>query len=238
MYKVFIDGQEGTTGLEIKDRLSGRQDIQLLEIRGDKRKDPRVKKEFINGADLVILCLPDAVARESVALAENGNTRFIDASTAHRTHADWVYGLAEMPGQTEKIKNARFVANPGCYPTGFILMAKPLVDQGIVPKDYPMTVHAVSGYSGGGKKLIQAHDTGDQDQIEKLAVRPYGFALNHKHVPEMQGSLMPLFLPPAWEIFIKGCWSTCPCSPGCLKTEWMRIDSGKSCKRSMPKKSL
>ncbi len=234
MYKVFIDGQEGTTGLEIKDRLTGRSDIELLEIPGDKRKDIQVKKAFINGADLVILCLPDAVARESVALADNGSTRFIDASTAHRTHPDWVYGLPEMSpdpdqkgNQAEKIFNARFVANPGCYPTGFILMVRPLVGQGILPPDYPATVHAVSGYSGGGKKLIQVHESRDEGIMEELASRPYGFSLTHKHVPEMQAytglSHAPVFTPGVGN-FYKGMLVHLPLFPRLFNT---RIDADK-----------
>ena len=234
MYKIFIDGQEGTTGLEITDRLKGRNDIELLEIPGDKRKDSRVKKQFINNADLVILCLPDAVARESVALAENTATRFIDASTAHRIHPDWVYGLAELPpspgqdgDQTLKIQNAQFVANPGCYPTGFILMVKPLVDLGIIPRSYPATVHAISGYSGGGKKLIQTHDTGDEGLMEDLAARPYGFALTHKHVPEMQVytglSHAPIFTPSVGN-FYKGMLVHLPLLPRLFKN---RVDPDK-----------
>jgi N-acetyl-gamma-glutamyl-phosphate reductase len=208
MYKIFIDGQEGTTGLEIKERLEGREEIELLEIPWDKRKDPAVKQAFINNADLVILCLPDAAAKASVALAEDGDTRFIDASTAHRTHPDWVYGLAELPpvpDQAQKIRNARFVANPGCYPTGFVLMARPLLNSGILPRDYPVAVHAVSGYSGGGKKLIALHR--EKDKGEELAVRPYGFALAHKHVPEMQAYAgldhAPVFTPSVGD-FYKG----------------------------------
>ncbi len=208
MFNVFIDGQEGTTGLEIKARLDGRKDIELLEIPDDKRKDLTVKKEFIHGADLVILCLPDAAARESVALSKGGDTRFIDASTAHRTHPDWTYGLAELPpvpDQAEAIRNARFVANPGCYPTGFLLMARPLVNAGILPKDYPVTVHAVSGYSGGGKKLIALHKDGKKG--DALAVRPYGFTLTHKHTPEMQAYAgldhAPVFTPSVGD-FYKG----------------------------------
>jgi len=228
MYKVFIDGQEGTTGLEIKERLGGRGDIKLLEIPGDKRKDARVKKKFINQADLVILCLPDSVARESVALADNGTTRFIDASTAHRTDPDWVYGLPEMPpfagdncNQTEKIRNARFVANPGCYPTGFILMMRPMVGLGIIPQEYPATVHAVSGYSGGGKKMIQTHETRDEGRMEELAARPYGFSLTHKHVPEMQVyaglSHAPVFTPSVGN-FYKGMLVHVPLFPRLFKT--------------------
>ncbi len=208
MFKLFIDGQEGTTGLEIKARLEGRKDIELLEIPEDKRKDPAVKQEFIHGADVVILCLPDDAARASVALAKGGNTRFIDASTAHRTHPDWTYGLAELPlvpDQAETIKNARFVANPGCYPTGFLLMARPLVNAGILPKDYPVTIHAISGYSGGGKKLIALHTEGKKGG--ELAARPYGFALAHKHLPEMQAyaglAHAPVFTPSVGD-FYKG----------------------------------
>ncbi|WP_022665117.1 N-acetyl-gamma-glutamyl-phosphate reductase [Desulfospira joergensenii] len=187
MYKIFIDGQEGTTGLQIKERLEAREDIELIEIPGDKRKDIEVKREIINHSDLVILCLPDAAARESVSLAENETPRFIDASTAHRTHEDWVYGLPEMePDHRRKIAEARFVANPGCYPTGFILAVRPLIRLGIMPKDYPATVHALSGYSGGGKKLIAAHGSRPLEEVDRIASRPYGFSLKHKHIPEMQ----------------------------------------------------
>ncbi len=214
MYRVFIDGQEGTTGLEIRQRLEKRDDIELVLIDDSLRKDPAAKKECINEADLVILCLPDDIARQSVGLVENSSTRIIDASTAHRTNPDWVYGLPELSHDpftgehtdwAEKIANARFVANPGCYPTGFVLMVNPLVGAGVLPRDYPVTVHALSGYSGGGKKLIQLHNSDGCGQSKNLACRPYGFSLEHKHQTEMKyfGGLShtPLFSPSVGDFY-------------------------------------
>jgi N-acetyl-gamma-glutamyl-phosphate reductase len=185
--KVFIDGQEGTTGLEIRDRLARRTDIELLEIPGAQRKDSGAKRAIIAAADLVILCLPDAAAVEAAELAEGTPARIIDASSAHRTADGWVYGLPELaPGQREAIRKATQVSNPGCYATGFLLAVRPLVDGAIVPRTYPVTVHAQSGYSGGGKKLIAAfrdHDHGGESP--DWTVRPYGLGLAHKHLPEM-----------------------------------------------------
>ena len=182
--KIFIDGREGTTGLQIFDRLTGRGDIELLHIDELVRKDTNERKRFINEADLVFLCLPDEAARESAALIENNNTRIIDASTAHRTHIDWVYGFAELSKhQREKIKNARRVANPGCHATGIIASVYPLITLGIMPCDYPLTCISLTGYSGGGKSMINAYE--NEKTPEMYAPRMYGLDLNHKHLPEI-----------------------------------------------------
>lgn len=200
MYTVFIDGQEGTTGLQIRDRLTGRSDINLIEIPGEKRKDPETKKQFLNRADCVILCLPDGAARESVAMIENSRTNVIDASTAHRTDPDWVYGLPELTSdQRDHIRNASRVSNPGCYATGFVLLVRPLVDEGIISPEYPVTCSSVSGYSGAGKKLIAQYEGPPEESAARLGSRYYALTLQHKHLPEMRkyGLLKkpPLFLP-------------------------------------------
>jgi len=184
--RIFIDGQEGTTGLQIEERLRRRSDIELLEIDPAARKDPDAKREILERAEVAILCLPDAAALETASMAPAG-TRLLDASTAHRVHADWAYGLPELsPATREQIRSAARVANPGCWPTGFLLLVRPLVDAGVLPPDYPLSCHGQSGYSGGGKKLIaafQAHPrTGPSPAWTE---RPYGFSLQHKHVPEM-----------------------------------------------------
>lgn len=200
-HRVFIDGREGTTGLQIQERLSGRDDIELLDIPDEHRKDPGKKRDVYSRADVVILCLPDAASKEATILLQETETRVIDASTAHRVAEGWVYGLPELsPGQRENIRKAECVANPGCYPTGFLLAVRPLVDAGVVPPDYPVTVFALSGYSGGGKKMIQAFSEHDHSgKSPDWTVRPYAIALSHKHVPEMQVhahlSSMPIFCP-------------------------------------------
>jgi N-acetyl-gamma-glutamyl-phosphate reductase len=196
-YKVFIDGQEGTTGLKIHERLRRRDDIELLEISEDRRKDSVTKLEFYRHADVTILCLPDQASHEAFELARNENVRLIDASTAFRTDPGWAYGLPELcPEQRGLIRNSRYVSNCGCYAAGFILPLRPLVTAGIVQVDYPVTVHAVSGYSGGGKRLIQIHE-GAPGLV--LPTRPYALPLRHKHVPEMQKyaglAYPPLFAP-------------------------------------------
>lgn len=187
MYNVFIDGQVGTTGLQIFERLKKRDDIILTEIPYADRKNDTIKREYLNSADLVILCLPDQAARVSVKMVSNPQVKILDASTAHRTEPNWVYGLPELnPDQREKIRNALFVANPGCYSTGFLLGMVPLIKLGIVNRDYPISINAVSGYSGGGRQLVEkyrAHQEVSSD--DPWDYRPYSFQLAHKHIPEM-----------------------------------------------------
>ena len=182
--RIFIDGREGTTGLQIFDRLGGRDDIELLSIDDSKRKDTSERSKLLSSADLVFLCLPDDAAREAVALIGNSKTRVIDASTAHRTHPDWVYGFPELSKkQLEKISNARFVANPGCHATGIIAAVYPLVSMNILPRDYPLTCFSLTGYSGGGKSMIRAYE--EEKTPEMYAPRIYALDLHHKHIPEI-----------------------------------------------------
>ncbi len=184
--KVFIDGKEGTTGLQIFDRFEGRDDLEILTIDEDKRKDTFERKRLINESDITFLCLPDAAAIEAVSLCENPDTRIIDASTAHRTNPAWDYGFPELSAQhKENIRSSRRVANPGCYASGFISLVYPLVQAGVLPEDYPITCHAVSGYSGGGKKLIAAVESDDKSK-ELYSPRQYALTQAHKHQPEMQ----------------------------------------------------
>ncbi|MBQ9382640.1 MAG: N-acetyl-gamma-glutamyl-phosphate reductase [Ruminiclostridium sp.] len=186
MTKVFIDGQEGTTGLKIVERLKRRTDIELMVIPDELRKDMAERKKYINGSDFTILCLPDAAAVEAVSLVENDRTRIIDASTAHRTAPDWVYGFPELsPEHREKIRTSKRVAVPGCYASGFISMAYPLVKAGILPKDYPVSIHAVSGYSGAGKRGIAQYTDADRPK-EFDTPRQYALSQSHKHLPEMK----------------------------------------------------
>ena len=180
---VFIDGGAGTTGLEIRERLAGRDGLSLVELPDAVRKDPAARREALNDADIVILCLPDDAAREAVALIENNRTRVIDASTAHRVADGWTYGMAELePAQAQAIAEAKRVTNPGCYPTGFLALVRPLVRAGLIPADWALSVNAVSGYSGGGKAMIAEFERGEAD----TAFRGYALDLGHKHVPEMQ----------------------------------------------------
>lgn len=186
MVKVYIDGQAGTTGLKINERLAGRNDIELLEIAEEKRKDNAERKRLIHESDFTFLCLPDAAAIEAVGLANGSSTRIIDASTAHRTNPDWAYGFPELSGaHREKIKNSSRVAVPGCYPTGFLAVVYPLVTAGILPKDYPVVCHAVSGYSGGGKAMIAEYEAVRTDK-RLFSPRHYALTQSHKHQPEMQ----------------------------------------------------
>jgi len=200
-FKVFVDGQEGTTGLKIRDHLAIRKDVLLLEIEPDKRKDPARREELLNEADVVFLCLPDIAAKESVAMVSNPKTKIIDPSTAHRTDPSWVYGIPELSREErERICSAKRVSVPGCHATGFIMPLFPLVSKGIVPQGYPMTCHSLTGYSGGGKKLISAYEDVDAPTREKLrGPRPYALGLAHKHLPEMQKhaglEISPIFLP-------------------------------------------
>ncbi|MFN3620681.1 N-acetyl-gamma-glutamyl-phosphate reductase [Sphingorhabdus sp.] len=180
---VFIDGASGTTGLEIADRLTGRPEFRLIILDDVKRKDPAAKREALNDADFVILCLPDDAAKEAVAMTRSASTRIIDASTAFRVDPEWAYGFAEYrKGQRDRIASARLVSNPGCYPTGFLGLVAPLVAAGLLPADWPYSVNAVSGYSGGGKALIERFEGEGAD----IGYRTYGLDLAHKHVPEMQ----------------------------------------------------
>ena len=195
--KIYIDGKEGTTGLQIYERLGGRDDIELLLIDEDKRKDTAERKKLMNAADVVFLCLPDAAAVEAVDLVENPDTCIIDASTAHRTAPGWVYGFAEI-GNRAAIRTAKRIANPGCHATGFISSAAPLVKLGIISADYPLTCYSLTGYSGGGKKLIAEYEAPDRDPRHE-SHRIYGLNLKHKHLPEMQAvcglTRKPVFVP-------------------------------------------
>jgi N-acetyl-gamma-glutamyl-phosphate reductase len=196
MLKLFIDGAAGTTGLEIAERMAGRDEFRLITLSDADRKSVSARAAAIQDADYVILCLPDAAAREAVALGEGADTRFIDASSAHRVADGWTYGFAELrKGQREAIASARLVSNPGCYPTGFLALVAPLVAEDLLPADHGFIVNAVSGYSGGGKDLIQRM----QVDAPEIGFRAYALGLEHKHLPEMQVhaglSRAPIFAP-------------------------------------------
>lgn len=185
MKKIFIDGREGTTGLGIFNRIEGMKDVEFIILPDDKRKDIAARKEAINESDITILCLPDAAAIESVSLCENPNTIILDASTAHRTNPDWVYGLPELSKeQEEKIKSAKRIAVPGCHASGFIVLVSQLIKAGIISPDVLLTCHSITGYSGGGKKMIAQYEDENRDVIFD-APRPYGLTQSHKHIPEM-----------------------------------------------------
>jgi N-acetyl-gamma-glutamyl-phosphate reductase len=185
--RVFIDGAAGTTGLEIRERLAARADLEVVQLADRDRKDPGARSAALNEADIVILCLPDEAAREAVMLIENPDVRVIDASTAHRVAQGWAYGFPELETSLRaKIAAARFVANPGCYPTGFLALVRPLVRAGMIPADFPLTTNAVSGYSGGGKAMIEEFENKTSPAYVDTVVRTYALSLAHKHVPEMQ----------------------------------------------------
>ena len=197
-YRIFVDGQEGTTGLQINEYLARRSDVELLRIDPARRKDSEERARLLNAADVAFLCLPDAAAREAVTLVTNPLTCIIDASTAHRTLAGWVYGLPELaPGQRDLIRAAKRIANPGCHASSFVLLVRPLVAAGVLPPDYPINCFSLTGYSGGGKKMIEQYRAGGDHRLE--APRQYGLGLAHKHLPEMKmhGGLnrVPIFAP-------------------------------------------
>lgn len=184
--RVFIDGEAGTTGLQIRDRLLARRDIELISLSDSERKDATARRDALHAADVAILCLPDAAAKEAAALAEGSDTKLIDASTAHRTDDNWVYGFAEFrAGQREAIIGAKRISNPGCYPTGAIAILAPLIGAGLLSGDYPVTVNAVSGYTGGGKALIARYEAEGVAGYKPDPFWNYGLSLNHKHVPEI-----------------------------------------------------
>ncbi|MBR2949080.1 MAG: N-acetyl-gamma-glutamyl-phosphate reductase [Lachnospiraceae bacterium] len=197
--KIFINGSEGTTGLRIFERFEGRDDIELLKIPSELRKDPDEVKKYINASDITFLCLPDAAAREAVAMVENENVRIIDTSTAHRTLEGWAYGYPELSKEhREAIRNGKRVAVPGCHATGFITIVYPLIAGGILPAEYPVSSFSLTGYSGGGKKMIAEYE-GEERDAELDSPREYGLTQNHKHLKEMKAitglSREPLFSP-------------------------------------------
>ncbi|WP_326540748.1 N-acetyl-gamma-glutamyl-phosphate reductase [Pseudorhodoferax sp.] len=215
---VFIDGDQGTTGLQIHDRLRGRSDLQLLSLPAADRKDPRRRAQAINACDIALLCLPDAAAREAVGFIRNPQVRVIDASSAHRTDPEWVYGFPEMaPGQARRIAQAQRVSNPGCYPTGAVALLRPLVQAGLLPADHPVAVSAISGYSGGGRAAIEAHEAHEAGEPGDAARMPptqvYGLALEHKHTPEIAlhaGLSHRPFFVPAYGAYRQGIVLTVP----------------------------
>ncbi|MFO1330043.1 MAG: N-acetyl-gamma-glutamyl-phosphate reductase [Rubrivivax sp.] len=198
-FKVYVDGQEGTTGLRIHEYLARRSDVELLRIDAERRKDPAERARLLNAADVAFLCLPDAASREAAAMVNNPRTCLIDASTAHRTHPDWVFGLPELaPGQRERLRHARRIANPGCHATAFILLLRPLVDAGLVAPTLPVSALSITGYSGGGKKMIEQYQASPKEQV-LTSPRPYGLTLGHKHIPEMMAytglAARPILMP-------------------------------------------
>ncbi len=195
---AFVDGQEGTTGLRIHEYLAERHDIEVLRIDADKRKDAAERARLLNAADVAFLCLPDDAAREAAALVTNPNTCLIDASTAHRTAPGWAFGLPELaPSQRELIRTTKRIANPGCHATAFILLLRPLVDAGLMPAALPVSATSITGYSGGGKKMIEQYQAGGDARL--AAPRPYALTLAHKHIPEMTThtglAAKPVFMP-------------------------------------------
>lgn len=196
--KVFVDGQEGTTGLRIHEILAQRRDVEVLSIDPALRKDPAERARLLNAADVAFLCLPDAASRESAAMVTNPGTCVIDASTAHRTTPGWVYGLPELaPGQREALRAAKRIGNPGCHASAFVMLLRPLVDAGVVPAKLPVSATSITGYSGGGKSMIARYQAGGDPRLD--SPRPYALTLSHKHLPEMMAhgglSTRPIFVP-------------------------------------------
>ncbi|MEL7272824.1 MAG: N-acetyl-gamma-glutamyl-phosphate reductase [Pseudomonadota bacterium] len=198
--KIYVDGEHGTTGLQILNRLQGRKDITLLSMPHEERRNPDKRRELLREADIAILCLPDDASREAAQMVADTDTRLIDASTAHRTNPDWVYGFKELdPDHSAKIAAAKYVSNPGCYPTGAIALLRPLVKAGVLPQDAPVTINAVSGYTGGGKGLIAQMENADAPDAITAPLFAYALALTHKHQPEIEKysglTTTPLFTP-------------------------------------------
>ena len=225
--RVFIDGKEGTTGLKIFERFAKRDDLEILLIDENKRKDSSERAKLINSSDFTFLCLPDAAAKEAVSLCTNPEVRIIDASTAHRTNPDWDYGFPELSEQhRENIRNSKRVAVPGCYASGFISLCYPLVKAGVLPEDYPVTSHAVSGYSGGGKKMIAAIEGADKTE-EMCSPRQYALGQTHKHLPEMQkicGLKYPPMFNPIVDDYFAGMVVTLPLVSRCLTKKYTPQD--------------
>jgi len=228
---VFVDGQEGTTGLRIHEMLALRSDIEVLRIDAEKRKDPSERARLLNEADVAFLCLPDAASREASTMVTNPKTCLIDASTAFRTHPDWVYGLPELSsGQRVAIKGAKRVSNPGCHATAFILLVRPLVEAGLIPSDLTLSATSLTGYSGGGRSMIEEYESSKNPEL--LAPRPYALTLNHKHLPEMvrhSGLSSPPIFVPIVGPFYKGLTVTVSLSLGGLtkrasaKSMWLEL---------------
>ena len=211
-YTAFVDGQEGTTGLRIHEYLAQRPEIEVLRIDPERRKDPAERARLLNAADVAFLCLPDAAAREAAALITNPNTCLIDASTAHRTDPAWAFGLPELaPQQRERLRTAKRIANPGCHATAFIVLLRPLVDAGLVPAALGVSATSITGYSGGGKKMIEQYEAGGDARL--ASPRPYALGLAHKHLPEMMAhtglTQAPVFMPVVGN-FYKGLCVTVP----------------------------
>jgi len=219
-HTVFVDGQEGTTGLRIHEMLARRPDIEVLRIAAERRKDPAERARLLNAADIAFLCLPDAAAREAVALINNPSTCVIDASTAHRTAPGWVYGLPELaPGQRALLRGSKRISNPGCHASAFILLLRPLVDSGLVPAAQTVSATSITGYSGGGKQLIERYQTSGEPAL--TSPRPYALSMHHKHVPEMMAHTglhhAPIFMPILGN-FYKGLSVTVPLDLAALGT--------------------
>ncbi|MFH1793850.1 MAG: N-acetyl-gamma-glutamyl-phosphate reductase [Pseudomonadota bacterium] len=222
--KIFIDGEHGTTGLQIRSMLAGRHDIEIISVPTDRRKDKAARAEFLNTADVAILCLPDDAAKESVSLISNGTTRVIDASTAHRVADGWTYGFAEMDSaQAARIAASKRVANPGCWPQGPIATLRPLIAAGLLPADYPVTMSGISGYSGGGRTMIEDYEAKGEAAPEFF---PYALTLKHKHVPELKhyaGLKLDPLMQPAVGNFAQGMVTMVPLQLGALA----RVPKGK-----------
>jgi N-acetyl-gamma-glutamyl-phosphate reductase len=215
--KIFIDGEHGTTGLQIRARLAGRDDIEVISIPVERRKDAAARADFLRAADIAILCLPDAAAKESVALIGDAGTRVIDASTAHRVADGWAYGFPEMDReQAKKIAGAKLVANPGCWPQGPIATLRPLIQAGLIPADFPVTMNGISGYSGGGRQMVEDYEAKGVDAPEFL---PYGLTFQHKHVPELKlysGLTRDPLMQPVVGDFAQGMMTAVPLQLGTL----------------------